>query len=283
MKQVILLLLLAIIEQIFAQPYFYNRSKTTLFPEHKLFVSNFSDPSEAKIGTQFYLEDKNLQLNIGAAKDLVHHRIDFKNSLAFGTEFFSWTLLHRETQFRFPVITTDYFFGGYFVFYHSGRKIDWVNRIRLSHISAHLSDGSFDKNQNLWLNNQLPFTYSREFVQWTSLFIHKNLKLYFDAIYVFHSIPELKYNTITGAGSEFVLIGFPEIITKIFTGFDLKFQKLLINKFESNKNFSAGFIIGNEWKTHFRLAYQYYNGYKIHGQFYTSKINQSFINLSLIL
>lgn len=283
MKQVSLFLLMVIITQVFAQPYFYKRAKTTLFPDYKLFVSNFSDPFESKIGTQFYLEDKNLQLNIGTAKDLIHYNVNFRNSLAFGIEFFSWSLLKRETQFRFPIIASDYFFGGYFILYHSGRNIDWVNRIRLSHISAHLSDGSFDKDQNQWLNDQLPFTYSREFIQWTSLFIHKNLKLYFDAIYLFHSIPELKYNTISGVGSEFIVIGFPELVTKIFAGFDLKFQRILNNKFEANKNFSAGFIIGDEWKTHIRVAYQYYSGYNIHGQFYKNKVNQSFINLSLVL
>lgn len=280
--KVFLLILLA--SQLFSQPLYLGKrlSSTVLFPDNKLFPSNFSDIYEAKTGTLFFLDDKSLLLNIGASKDVIHHRIDFWNTLAFGVEFFNWNLLNREKQFRFPVIASDYFFGGYFVFYHNARNLDWVNRLRVSHISAHLSDGSYDKTSNQWLNNQLPFTYSREFVQWTSSFIYHNLKVYFDAIYLFHSIPEWKFNTITGLGSEAIIVGFPDLHTKIFSGFDLKFQKVSGDKFETNKNFSAGFIFGNERSSHFRLAYQFYSGYNFHGQFFNKKLTQSFINMSFV-
>jgi hypothetical protein len=283
MKKVFLILVITSI-QLFSQPFSFTRSsRVVLFPDFKLFPSNFSDPYEAKIGSQFYLDDKNLELNIGTAKDLVHYGISPLNRLAFGIEFFNWTLLNRKSQFRFPVVAADYFFGGYFVFHHKGRRLDWVNRLRFSHISAHLSDGYYDKNQNAWIDNKLPFTYSREFVQWTSAFVHRNLKLYFDAIYLFHSIPEWRYNTIAGVGSEVIVIAFPKIATKFFSGFDLKFQKVSSNKFESNKSFSAGFILGNQNLSHLRVAYQFYSGYNIHGQFFNAKLNQSYINISLII
>lgn len=267
--------------QILLSDRFY--SKVVLFPNHRLYPSNFSDPFEAEIGTKFFLDTKNLELNIGAAKDIIHYKSGLRNTFGFGLEFFNWTLLNREKEFRFPVRAVDYFFGGYFVFYHNSRYLDWVNRIRISHISAHLSDGNFDNLNNQWINNQNPFTYSREFVQWTSAFLYRNINLYFDVNYIFHSIPALKSNTIFGAGSEAILIGFPKLVTKIFTGFDLKFQKLLSNKFETNKNFSVGFIFGNEHSTHFRLAFQYYNGYHLYGQFYSKKLEQSFINISLVI
>lgn len=273
-----------IASQLFSQPLYIGKrfSSTVLFPDNRLFPSNFSDVYEAKTGTQFFLDDKGLILNIGATKDIIHHRIDFWNTVAFGVEFFNWNLLNREEQFRFPVIASDYFFGGYFVFYHNARKLDWVNRFRVSHISAHLSDGSYDKILNQWINNQLPFTYSREFVQWSSVFIYHNLKVYFDAIYLFHSIPDWKFNTITGFGSEAIIVGFTDLRTKIFSGFDLKFQKILGDKFEANKNFSAGFIFGNERSSHFRLAYQFYSGHHLNGQFFIRKFNQSFINMSFV-
>jgi len=269
----------------FSQIYLSNRiySKTILFPDFRLFPSNFSDPMEAKTGTQFFLDSKSLELNIGAARDVIHHQFNWTNTLGFGIEFFNWSLLNREKQFKFPVIAVDYFFGGYFVFYHKSRKLDWANRIRVSHISAHLSDGSFNLNQSQWLNNQQPFTYSREFVQWTSVFIYRNLNFYFDAIYLFHSIPEWRNNTLFGIGTEAIVIGFPELHTKLFTGFDLKFQKIQSDKFDTNKNFSAGFVIGDQRTTHFRLAYQFYNGYHLNGQYYSQKFQQSFINLSIVI
>lgn len=278
-------LLLLLTSVIFSQPHYWRLSfsETVFPPGGNLFPSNFSDPLEARIGTQFYLDDKTLELNIGASKDVFQHIYNYRNSIATGVEFFSWTLLNRESNFRFPVIAVDYLFGGYFVFYHRGRNLDWVNRLRISHISAHLVDGSFDKKENRWSQDRLPFTYSREFIQWTSLFIHNSLKLYFNATYLFHSIPEWRNNTSTGIGAEVIAISFPEIHTKIFSGFDLKFQKILSNKFEANSNFSVGFILGNEYLTHFRIAYQFYNGYHFHGEFFDKKIKQSFINLSLVI
>lgn len=284
MKYNIIILSLIIFSQIFAQPFYLGKriSNTVLFPDYKLFPSNFSDPLEAKTGVQLFLDDKSLLLNIGGSKDLIHHRLNFWNKLAFGIEFFNWNLLHREKQFRFPVIANDYFFGGYFVFYHQAMKLDWINRLRISHISSHLSDGSFDKSSNQWVNNQLPFTYSREFLQWTSTFVYQNIKLYLDAIYLFHSIPDWKFNTIAGLGSEAIIVDFQKLHTKIFSGFDLKLQRISNNKFEANKNFSTGLIFGNEKISHLRLAYQFYSGYNFLGQFYNNKFTQSFLNLSLV-
>ena len=285
MKAKFLFLVLIFSVEAYSQIYLSNRiySKTILFPDYRIFPSNFSDPMEAKTGTQFFLDSKSLELNLGAARDLIHHQFNWKNTIAFGLEFFNWSLLNRESQFKFPVLATDYFFGGYFVFYHKSRKLDWANRIRVSHISAHLSDGSFDINQNKWFDMKQPFTYSREFAQWTSSFIYRNINFYFDVIYLFHSIPEWKNNTMFGFGTEAVVIGFSDLHTKLFTGFDLKFQKILGDKFDTNKNFSAGFIFGNKKSTHLRMAYQFYNGYHLNGQFYSQKFQQSFINLSIVI
>ncbi len=285
MKIKILLLIVLFSVETYSQIYLSNRiySKTILFPVQRIFPSNFSDPTEARTGAQFYLDAKSLELNIGASKDLIHHHFNWNNAFAFGVEFFNWSLLNREKQFKFPLMAVDYFFGGYFVFYHNSRNLDWANRIRISHISTHLSDGSFDKNQNQWINNKLPFVYSREFIQWTSAFIYSNMNFYFDAIYLFHSIPEWKNNSIVGIGAEAIVISFPELYTKLFTGFDLKFQKITSDKFEANKNFTAGFIIGNRNTTHLRLAYQFYDGYNFHGQFFSEKLKQSFINLSIVI
>lgn len=285
MKHKILIFFLLSFIQIYSQPYLRreNSSETVLFPGNNLFPSNFSDPLEAKIGTRFYLDDKSLELNIGASKDILQHRYNYRNFASAGLEFYTLTLLKRESEFRFPVIAVDYLFGGYFVFYHRERTLDWVNRLRVSHISAHLVDGNFDKIKNEWLEHRTPFTYSREFIQWTSLFIYRELKLYFDAIYLFHSIPQWKFNTITGLGSEITIFNFPEIRTNIFSGFDLKFQKIISNKFEVNKNFSVGFIIGNRNLNHLRIAYQFYDGYHLHGQFFNKSLKQSFINISLVI
>ncbi len=284
MKFKIFLILLLNFQFLMGQPFrlIPSLSRTEFFPDDKLFLSNFSDPFEPKIGSQFFLDKNLLELNIGSGRDLLRHHFDFRNSASLGIEFFNWTLLERNSQFRFPVIAVDYFFGGYLVFQHRYYQFHFTNRFRFSHISAHLADGSYDKLTSSWKEIE-PFTYSREFIQWTLNITHKNVRLYFDLIYLFHLIPEMRTNTISGAGTEVTILELPYLKSKIFSGFDLKFQKILSTKFETNKSFSAGLILGNEYKTHFRLAYQYYSGYNLHGEFYFKKINNSFFNLSVVI
>lgn len=284
MKHKILLILLLNLQFLIGQPIRLNCSfsRTELFPDGKLFVANFSDPFEPKIGSQFFFDKNLLELNIGAGKDLIHYHFDFRNTMSIGLEFFNWTLLERKSQFKFPVIAVDYFFGGYLVFQHRSYNLRFTNRFRFSHISAHLADGSYDKSTSSWREIE-PFTYSREFVQWTSNAAYRNVNIYFNLTYLFHTIPEMRTNAIPSIGTEAIIIEFPSIRSKVFSGFDLKFQKMLSRKFETNKNFSAGLIIGNEYKTHLRLAFQYYSGYNFHGEFYFKKINNSFFNLSVVI
>lgn len=252
------------------------------FPERNLYIPNFSNPLEAKIETQFFTENNNLELIIGAAKDLFHYQTGWRTVSGFGVEFFNWTRLDRKENFKFPVLAVDYFFGGYLAFRYNGRRIHWLNRFRVSHISAHLADGSYNIQNSQW-NERIPFVYSREFVEWNSNIIYKKLRTYFTASYIFHSIPELRSKTITGIGAEALITSFHKNSIHLFAGFDLKFQKYFSNKINSNNNFTAGLIFGNLMNSNFRIAYQYYNGYSLHGEFFMNKDAYSVVSLSLVL
>ena len=81
--------------------------------------------------------------------------------LAFGVDFFTWSLLGSESNFKFPVEAIDYYFGLY-----GGREFGYVGEgilfgtLRIAHISAHLVDG-----EELFAQSGFePFVYSREFV-----------------------------------------------------------------------------------------------------------------------
>ncbi|HET6401447.1 MAG TPA: hypothetical protein VFH95_08620 [Candidatus Kapabacteria bacterium] len=75
-----------------------------------------------------------------------------------GLEGLAWSRLEALSDFRFPVETVDYFFGIFFT-QSEGRDAEW--KLRISHISSHLVDGTdsvFGGSSS---------HYSREFVELT--------------------------------------------------------------------------------------------------------------------
>ncbi len=147
---------------------------------------------EARMGAVSLVGEDRLRLDIGNAVDLWETTWGSRtNVLAVGAEFFTWTSLRREKNFHFPVDAVDYLFG----VNASWRRVlndDWTTsaRLRISHISAHLADGSYDKTAGRWRDDQLPRVYSREFfdlvgaVEWTEA-----LRLYLGAQYIYHVDP----------------------------------------------------------------------------------------------
>ncbi len=81
--------------------------------------------------------------------------------LALGVDFFTWSRLASESNFKFPVEAIDYYFGLY-----AGRELGRLNdailfgTFRLAHISAHIVDGE----ERFAQSGFEPFVYSREFV-----------------------------------------------------------------------------------------------------------------------
>ncbi len=133
-----------------------------------------------------------LRLEMGYGGDLFKIK-DF----SFGGEGLVWSGLKYYSDFRFPVETADYFFGIYSVFplgvSYRGERLPL--RIRLSHISSHLVDGSKDQ-----VVGGSSSHYSREFISAeTQIMPHKEgdwFAISGGIKYVFHQIthvePELQ-------------------------------------------------------------------------------------------
>lgn len=133
-----------------------------------------------------------LRLDIGSSIDVVSFRPGnaaslFSPEVRLGAEFFTFTRLRSEVNFRFPVETTDFYFG-----VNASAKapvndnLSLLARLRVAHISAHLVDG--------YPQFQQSFVYSREFVDaviaasWVLPF--GTVRGYAGAMVLFHSIPE---------------------------------------------------------------------------------------------
>lgn len=208
-------------------------------PEYEIGVTsmlNFrplvANPYEARMGFIGQPSEDRLRMDIGASFDL------FKLSKqgTFGIDMMTYTRLKSEGRFKFPVETTDYFFGvnSAFRFYKNpifGRVFNGQYeqlRIRLAHISSHLIDGYTTNNEFI----TPPFVYSREFleviykVDHTYSDILTHISPYLGANYIFSKIPRNieSFELITGldlykylmdgivfeAGYNFTLKGFDD-------------------------------------------------------------------------
>lgn len=153
-----------------------------------------ANPYEARIGFIGQPSEKRLRMDIGGSFDL--SQSDYQNSiLSFGVDLMTYTRLRSEGRFKFPVETTDYFFGinSAIRFKDNGKSFlgdlfdgDEQIRLRISHISSHLIDGYTDN----WIFKSSPFVYSREFVD----LMYRPGKLdefapYIGVNYIFSTIP----------------------------------------------------------------------------------------------
>lgn len=157
-----------------------------------LFAPLIAHHVEPRVGFTRLVGEHRLRLDIGNSIDLVEFSDVFTDDrLAIGADFFTWTSLRQEGDFHFPVDAVDYLFGVNASWRHRITADAAVSaRLRLSHISAHLVDGSYDKAANTWRDGQLPRVYSREFLDLIFAWEYRNiLRLYGGGHYVYHIDP----------------------------------------------------------------------------------------------
>lgn len=215
-----------------------------------------------------------LRLDIGSSIDLVSFRQSNTSSLSspelfspevrLGAEFFTFTRLRSEANFRFPVETTDFYFG----INASAKapindKLALSARFRVAHISAHLVDGFPQFQQS--------FVYSREFVDavlaasWAVPF--GTVRAYGGATVLFHSIPDNFGAAIPQLGAD-ATIPLPGIdFISICAGYDLKITTIL-GATSLVQSAQAGMKFGEKFGHGVLLSAYWYNGKSLHGMFY---------------
>lgn len=169
-----------------------------LFSAELLFEPYTANIFEPRIGSFYQPRDEKLRLDIGASFD-VYKKIDTDGKIfedyAFGADFFTYTRLRHSGSFKFPVETSDYYFGVNF----SARELfssKLETRIRLAHISSHLVDG-YTLENDITQFRQAPFTYSHEFIDWSFAYPIENLlsendklRPYLGVWYNFSKVPD---------------------------------------------------------------------------------------------
>lgn len=228
------------------------------------------------------LGENRLRLDIGTSADFV--RVDYKGGekFSFGGDFFTWTRLRKNNDFKFPVMAVDYLFGLNASYLFKIADLDAGVRFRFSHISAHLVDGQFDDNALVWREGELPFVYSREFIEiFPAVYLNESLRVYGGATYIFHTIPEEVKPLIIQAGAEKY---FSEFNLGSVTPFLLYGFKLAGNEvYTGHQNITAGVKLGNPEGSGISLYYNYMSGNSVHGMFYNKQESYSSVGFNVDL
>ena len=236
---------------------------------------------ESKIGLSSNISQENLKLDIGASVDLMG--IKSKNYTAsFGAEFFTFSNLRKEANFKFPVDAIDYYFGVSFNYKKELNPVSTISsRLRIAHISSHFEDGhKFPRTDTIFT----PVVYSREFIELAGLYDYKIrpafvLRTLLGVNFLMHSIPD-------DFGKISVQIG-NELRYSISNYFGLYLSNELRSaavKGNSNFNesFETGINLGGFDNRGFNIFYSIYNGQDYKGQYYDKPLNIQSIGTHII-
>ena len=236
---------------------------------------------ESKIGISANTNGENLKLDIGASVDIIGMKK--KNySASFGAEFFTFSNLRSEDNFKFPVDAIDYYFGVSFNYKKELNPISVVStRLRIAHISSHFEDGhKYPRTDTIFT----PIVYSREFIELAGIYDYKIrpnfvLRTLLGANFLVHSIPD-------NFGKVSIQIG-----NELRYSFNKYFGVYLSNELRSaavkgssifNESFETGINIGGFDERGINIFFSIYNGQDYKGQYYDKPLNIQSIGIHII-
>jgi hypothetical protein len=229
---------------------------------------------ESRIGFFYQLDKEKLRLDIGHSLDMYEFVSTEDLTVRAGGDFFILSRLRSEGNMKFPVETSDFYFG----LNCTGRwkklsalELDCSARLRIGHISSHLVDGyTFQRDDTTFFREE-PFVYSREFVDLVLALNSKYMRFYLGGTYVFSTIPKDINKFVGQVGVDFQIPIYRFI--DIVGGYDLKSNKDDWGLEWSNSSVQLGVLINLSKNIGISLNYYNYSGYSIHGMFYNQKEN----------
>lgn len=223
-----------------------------------------ANPIEARIGSIYEFADRKLRLDIGSSVDLFKTSIK-QNPISIGADFFTYTRLRSEGKMKFPVETSDYYFGVNAAMLDTicGKEIGF--RLRLAHISSHLVDGMATDT----IFRREPFVYSREFADFSAYIrIIPNTRLYAGLTYVFSRQPGITNPIIPQFGFDYRANISPLIA--VIAGYDFKLNGWDDTYYGVNSA-QCGVLLRTSDKIGVALSAYLYDGRSLHGMFFKDK------------
>ncbi len=235
-------------------------------PSGRLFPPLLANTFEGRVGTILRADGK-LRLDIGNSIDVVAIALDSTRTqrLTIGVDFFTYTALRAEENFHFPVEASDYFFGVNFNYASDLAVGQFLARLRVSHISAHLVDGSYDAGEAAWRYGG-PRVYSREFVDLVAAIKRTYYRFYTGVQYLFHDDPPEIPNWSYQAGMELFLENTLGRSLHPYLAYD--FRLVPVRVYSGVHSVQGGIKIGRWRGPGLNLFVAYFSGHSIHGEFY---------------
>lgn len=220
-------------------------------------------------------DDEKLRLDIGASFDLAGFNIGNDSTLLrFGTDWFTYTRLRTEGNMKFPVETSDYFFG-----INSSVKtkmfgLDFFGRLRVAHISSHIVDGLATKDSL----RVMPFVYSREFADLTAAVVFEGIRPYIGLTYVFSHQPKQVEEIIPQVGIDYR----NEFIKDFYLISGMDFRIPGFKSGLASFTFQAGILYETSEDVGIMINYYKFSGKSIHGMFYDFEDNYGGIGFQVV-
>jgi len=240
--------------------FFGNANAELLF---KPFVAN---PFEPRIGASYHFSEQKLRLDIGASFDIAQFSIFDTSKTNLGADFFTYSRLRSVGNFKFPVETSDYYFGINFSHKEKFGIIDGYTRLRFAHISSHIVDGLADSNYL----TRMPFVYSREFFELQQAVQFKSTRIYAGLNYIYSTRPKETNNICPELGFDYnrKLLNW----LALTAGYD--FKLIGIGSIYGGANAAqlgvTFYTLGNNGVF---FGFNYYSGLSMHGMFYKERDN----------
>lgn len=252
------------------------------FNSNLLFRPTETSILEAKNGVTKFTDKKNLKLDIGATIDLIGLK-QKKNSYSFGVDFFTFSNLRSEANFKFPVDAIDYMFGINFNMKQIiTDKLNLSYRMRISHISSHFEDGHKYENTDTIFT---PVVFSKEFIDLAAVSEYELMKKFYlknllAVNFIFHSIPD----NLSQLSGQFG-IETDYYFCKIFGAYMSADLTLAGVNSDDNLNINAesGIILGSRNSRSLIIYFSYYDGQDYRGQYYGKYLNNNGLGLRIKL
>lgn len=259
----------------------FSQEKYELFPDDLLIQPFTANIIEPKLGFVFQSNGDELRLDIGNSLDLLRYQLSDNETLSFGADLFTYTLLRKEDDFHFPVDAVDYLFGINFGYVKKLCNSEYGIRLRFSHISAHLVDGRYSQDRMEWIEGHLPRVYSREFIEFFPYYKFNNLRVYAGYTYIYHIDPGDLGKHSYQIGFDYYLVDAINDYITPFAAYDLKIVDIYGKS--GNNSINVGVKFGKPFGKGFSLYYHYYSGKSVHGEFYEFKKDYSAIGVNFDL
>jgi hypothetical protein len=258
-----------------------------LFPSGLNFIPLKAMNRDAKIGLNIIPENNNMKINIGNTIDILSFRFSQSERITAAIDFFAYALSRSYRNKRLQIDAVDGLFGGNISYSKKINNRQFSGRLSIIHNSAHLVDGHWDRNENMWIDNYEPVPYAKDFIELITAYEYKtnflSIRNYAGFEYAFLVRPSDMKRFNLNSGIE---IGLTSLLSPLFGKgkvpfFAYNFTLNGITSYRGNYNSMLGIKFGNWNEKGILIFISYYEGYDVFHSYYKRRVKRFGVGFSV--